>query len=171
MEYEVVSKISRTAATIYTAVVVAWSTGPTGQTVNYGFYCESFVTTAWKRAKTSPLTLARTDLDASPWQRPVSYFRPHPAVSGEIQNGCHPPPTVFPWFRTLRLLLLLFPSLPLPFLLPPLPIPFILLLPLLLLVLLLRYNSDRVFAFSTMYCHLRQFWASSLHFIIFILLK
>jgi response regulator of citrate/malate metabolism len=22
--------------------------------------------------------------------------RPHPAVSGEMQNGCHPPPTVIP---------------------------------------------------------------------------
>jgi hypothetical protein len=29
-------------------------------------------------------------------ERPVSHFRPHPAVSGEKQNGCHPPPTVLP---------------------------------------------------------------------------
>jgi hypothetical protein len=25
-----------------------------------------------------------------------SHFCPHPAVSGEIRNGCHPPPNVFP---------------------------------------------------------------------------
>ena len=60
-----------------------------------------FAETAWKRAKTSPQTLARTDLAASPWQRPVSHFRPHPPVSGEKQNGCHPPPTTLPWFGTL----------------------------------------------------------------------
>jgi hypothetical protein len=35
---------------------------------------------------------------ASPWQFPVSHFHPHPAVSGDIQNGCHPPPTVLPWY-------------------------------------------------------------------------
>jgi hypothetical protein len=35
---------------------------------------------------------------------PVSLFRPHPAVFGEIHNGCNFPPTVLPWFGTLRLL-------------------------------------------------------------------
>jgi hypothetical protein len=61
----------------------------------------TFSATAWKRVKTSPRTLARTHLAASPWQRPVSHFRPHPAVSGEIQNGCHPQSNVLPWFSTL----------------------------------------------------------------------
>jgi len=56
----------------------------------------SFAETVWKSAKTSSPTLARTDLAVSPRQRPVSHFRPHPAVSGEKQNGCHSPPT--PWF-------------------------------------------------------------------------
>ena len=50
------------------------------------------------------LLLARTDLAASPWQRPVSHFRLHPPVSGEKQDGCHPPPNIFPWFGTLWLL-------------------------------------------------------------------
>ena len=63
-----------------------------------------FMSTVWKRAKTLLQTLARTDLAASPWQRPVSHFRPHPAVSGEKQNGCHPPPTILPQFGTLWLL-------------------------------------------------------------------
>jgi hypothetical protein len=40
--------------------------------------------------------LARTDLAASPCQCPISHFCPHPAVSGEIQNGSHPPPTILP---------------------------------------------------------------------------
>ena len=63
-----------------------------------------FAATAWKHAKTSPQTLARTDLAASPWQRPVSHFRPQLAVSGEKQIRCHSPPTVLPWFGTLWLL-------------------------------------------------------------------
>jgi hypothetical protein len=32
---------------------------------------------------------------ASPWQRPISHFHPHPAVSGEKQNGNHPPPKIW----------------------------------------------------------------------------
>jgi hypothetical protein len=39
----------------------------------------------------------------SPWQRPVSRFRFHPAVYGEKQNGCHSPSTILPWFSTLWL--------------------------------------------------------------------
>jgi hypothetical protein len=64
----------------------------------------TFAATAWKRAKTSPRTLARTNLAASPWQRPRLTLRPHPAVSGEIQHSYHPPFTVLPWFGTLLLL-------------------------------------------------------------------
>jgi hypothetical protein len=41
-------------------------------------------------AKTSPRTLARIDLAASTWQRSISQFHPHPAVSGETKNDCHP---------------------------------------------------------------------------------
>jgi hypothetical protein len=44
----------------------------------------NFAATAWKRAKTAQRTLARTDLDAAPLQRPFSHFHIHPAVSGEI---------------------------------------------------------------------------------------
>jgi len=63
-----------------------------------------FASTAWKHAKTSTQTVARTDLAASPWQSPVSHFRPHPDVSGEKQYGCHSPHNVLPWFGTLWLL-------------------------------------------------------------------
>jgi hypothetical protein len=48
--------------------------------------------------------LARTHPAASPWDRPYAYFRPHPAVSGETINDCHPPPTVLSWFGNLWLL-------------------------------------------------------------------
>ena len=34
----------------------------------------------------------------------LTHFHPHPAVSDEKQNGCHPPPTILPWFGTLWLL-------------------------------------------------------------------
>jgi hypothetical protein len=51
--YEVVSKIFRTGAAIYTAVVIAGRTGPS-QTVRSRFYCD-----------VTP-NLARTDLAVSP---------------------------------------------------------------------------------------------------------
>jgi hypothetical protein len=94
--YEVVSKILRIGAAIYTAVVVAWSTGPNRTNCEFWDLLPCFVVTAWKRAKTLPQTLARTDLATSSWQCPVSHFHPHPAVSGETWNGYHPPPTVHP---------------------------------------------------------------------------
>ena len=56
----------------------------------------SFAATAWKRAKTSSPTLARTDLAASPWQRPVSHFRLHPPVSGENKIAVIPHPPYSP---------------------------------------------------------------------------
>jgi hypothetical protein len=87
--YEVVSKIFRTGAAIYTAVVVAQRICPIRPNCEFRVILRRFVATAWKRVKTSPRTLARTDLAASPWQCSVSHFRPHPAVSGEIHNGCH----------------------------------------------------------------------------------
>jgi hypothetical protein len=102
--YEVVSKIFRTGAAIYTAVVVARSAGPNRPNCEFRILLRRFAATAWKRAKTSPRTLARTDLAASLWQRPVSHSRSYPAVSGETLNDCHPPPTVLPWFDTLWLL-------------------------------------------------------------------
>jgi hypothetical protein len=40
--YEAVSKIFRSGSAIYTAVVVARSNGPKGQTVNSGFCCDVF---------------------------------------------------------------------------------------------------------------------------------
>jgi hypothetical protein len=91
--YEMVSKIFRTGAVICTAVVVARSTGTNRPKCEFRVLLRRFAATAWKRAKTSPRNLARTDLAASPWQRPVLHFRPHPDVSGEIQNGwvLHPP--------------------------------------------------------------------------------
>jgi hypothetical protein len=101
---EVVSKIFRNGAAIYTAVVVARGTDPNRPNCEFRFLLRRFAATAWKRAKTSPRTLARTDLVASPWQRPVSHFRFHPEISTEIQNGYVPQPTVLPWFGTLWLL-------------------------------------------------------------------
>jgi hypothetical protein len=100
-KYEVKSKIFRTGASIYTTAVVARSTGHNRRNCEFLVLLRSFAATAWKRAKMSPRTLARTELAASPWQRTVSHFRPHPAVSGEIRNGCQPPPTVLPWSGTL----------------------------------------------------------------------
>jgi hypothetical protein len=91
-----VSKIFQTGADIYTEVVVARSTGPNRPNCEFRVLLRSFAATPWKLTKTSPRTLARTDLAALPWQRPVSHFRPHPAVSGEIKNVCHPQPTVLP---------------------------------------------------------------------------
>jgi hypothetical protein len=83
--YEVVSKIFRTGIAKYTAVAVARSTGPKSPNCEFRVLLRSFTATAWKRAKTSPRTLARTDLAALPWQRPVSHLRPHPAVSGVMK--------------------------------------------------------------------------------------
>jgi hypothetical protein len=98
---EVVSRIFRTGAAIYTALVVAQRICPNKSDCEFRVLLQTFEATAWKRAKTSPRTSVRTDLVASPWQRPVSHFRSHPAFSGKRQNGCHPPPTVLPWFGTL----------------------------------------------------------------------
>jgi hypothetical protein len=99
----VVTKIFRTGAAIYTPVVVARSTVPNWPNCEFRVLLRNFAATAWKSAKMSPRTLARTDLAFSP-RRSVSHFRPHPAFSGEIQNGYHPPPTALPWFGTLCLL-------------------------------------------------------------------
>jgi len=63
-----------------------------------------FAATVWKWTKMLPQTLARTDLAASPWQRPVSHFHPRSVVSGEKQNGCHPPTHRTSRFGTLWLL-------------------------------------------------------------------
>jgi hypothetical protein len=82
----------------YKEVVVARSTGPKRPNCQFWVLMRRFAAIAWKRAKTSPWTLVRTDLAASPWQCPVPHFHYHPAISGEIQNGCRPPPTVLPWF-------------------------------------------------------------------------
>jgi hypothetical protein len=91
-----VTKISRTGAAIYRAVVVVRSTGPNRPNCEFRVLLRRFAATAWKRAKTSPRTLARTDLAASPWQRPVSHFRPHPAISVEIQMAAIPHPPYSP---------------------------------------------------------------------------
>ena len=99
--YEVRSKLFRTGAVIYTAGDCAQRICPNRQNCELRVLLRSFVATAWKRAKTLPPSLARTDLAALPWQRPVSHFRAHPPVSGEKQNSCYPPPTVLPWFGTL----------------------------------------------------------------------
>jgi hypothetical protein len=93
---EVLSEIFRTNIAIYTAVVVERITGPNRPNCEFRVILRRFAATAWKRAKTSPRSLARIDLAASPWQRPVSNFRPHPEVSGEIQTWCHPHPPCSP---------------------------------------------------------------------------
>jgi hypothetical protein len=89
---------------IYKTVVVARSTSFNRPNCEFRVILLCFAATARERAKTSPRTLATTDLAASPWQRTVSHFRPNPEVSGETQNGSHPPPTVLTWFDTLWLL-------------------------------------------------------------------
>jgi hypothetical protein len=81
---EVVSKIFRTVEAIYTAVVVARSAGLNRPNCQFRVLMRCFAATEWKCAKKTPRTSASTDLTASPWQRPVSHFRPHPQVSGEI---------------------------------------------------------------------------------------
>jgi hypothetical protein len=63
--YEVVSKVFRTSATICAVVGVARSTGPNRPNCEFRVLLRLFTATAWKRAKTSPRTLTRTDLDAS----------------------------------------------------------------------------------------------------------
>jgi hypothetical protein len=88
-KYDVLSKTFRNGSAIYIAVVVARSTGPNRPNCEFRYLLRSFATTARKRAKTSPQTLARTDLAASPWQRTVSHFHLHPALTVETQNGCH----------------------------------------------------------------------------------
>jgi hypothetical protein len=99
-------QIFRIGVAICTSVVVARSTSPNRPKCEFRVLLRRFAATVWKRAKTSHRNLARTDLAASPWQRPVSHFRPHPTFSGETNNGSHPPPAVLPWFGTLRLLLI-----------------------------------------------------------------
>jgi hypothetical protein len=86
--YEVVSKIFRTVATIYTTAVVAWITSHNRPNCEFRVILRRFAVTAWKRTKMSPRTLARTDLAALPWQ--------HPAVSCEIRNGFFPHPLYSP---------------------------------------------------------------------------
>ena len=83
------SKIFRTRSTIYTVVVVAQRICHNWLNCEFPVLLRSFVATASKRAKTTPPTLATTDLAASPWQRPFSHFRFHPPVSGKKQN-CPP---------------------------------------------------------------------------------
>jgi hypothetical protein len=99
-----VSKVLRTGTTVYIAVVVARSNGPNRPNCEVRVLLRGIAATVWKRAKTSPRTLVRTDLAVSPWQHPLSHLCPPPAVSGQTQNYCHPPPTVLPWFDTLWLL-------------------------------------------------------------------
>jgi len=79
---------------------------PKRPSVNSGFSCEVLrrLLENVQRHRSSPPTLVRTDLVASPWQRPISHFCPHPPVSGEKQNCCYPPPIILPWFGTLWLL-------------------------------------------------------------------
>jgi hypothetical protein len=48
-----VPKIFQTGAAIYTAVVVAQTTGPKGSNCEFWVYRDVFMATAWKRAKTS----------------------------------------------------------------------------------------------------------------------
>jgi hypothetical protein len=102
--YEVVYKIFRTGPAIYTAVVVARNTSHERPNREFRVLLRCFVATAWKLSKTSPRTLTRLDLVASPWQRTVSHFRPHPAVSGEIKCCFYPSPTVLNLFDILWLL-------------------------------------------------------------------
>jgi hypothetical protein len=91
--------------------VVAQTTGANRPNCKIRVLLRSFAATAWKRAKTSPRTLARTDLAASPWQRPVSQFRPQPAVPGEIKMVVIPHPPYSPDLTPCEFFLFLKPKL------------------------------------------------------------
>jgi hypothetical protein len=60
------SKIFRTDAAIYTAVVVVRSTGSKRPNCEFRVILRRFAATAGKREKTSLRTLSKTDLAASP---------------------------------------------------------------------------------------------------------
>jgi hypothetical protein len=94
--YEGVSKIFRTGAVIDTAVVILYRICPNGPNCEFRVLLRRFAATAWRLAKTSPWTSARTDLAASPWRRPVSHFFPHPVVPGAIKMAVTPHPPYSP---------------------------------------------------------------------------
>jgi hypothetical protein len=77
----------------------------TGITVNFGFYCDVF------RRLREIIRRRRPELwQGQTWLLHHDNAPSHtsiliPAASGEIQNGCHPRPTVLPWFGTLWLFL------------------------------------------------------------------
>jgi hypothetical protein len=91
--YEVVSKILRTGVAIHTAVMVARSTVPNRPN------CEFRVLLRLLRRLSEDVAPNfgehRPDCFTMTTPRP-RLTRPHPAVSDEIQNGCHSPPTVIP---------------------------------------------------------------------------
>jgi hypothetical protein len=93
--YEVVSKIFRNSAAIYTAVVVARSTGPNrpnwipGSAATFCGVCvKTCEDVAPNFGENRPGCFTMTTLRLS--------LPTHPAVSGEIKNGCHPSHTVSP---------------------------------------------------------------------------
>ena len=64
---------------------------PTGQNVNSGFYCIVLQRLhEIMRRRRPKLWQEQT------WLLHHENFHSHPAVSGEKQNGCHPPPTILP---------------------------------------------------------------------------
>jgi hypothetical protein len=90
VNYEVVSKIFRSSAAIYTAAVVARSTVPNRPNCDFRVLLRRFAATAWKRAKTSPRT----------WREPtwlLHHDKPRltlpssPSSFWRNTNGCHPP--------------------------------------------------------------------------------
>jgi hypothetical protein len=69
---------------------------PTGQIVNSGFYCDVL----WRLRQNVGSGRSKLWLEQN-WLLQHESFRPHPGVSGEKQNGFHPPHTVLPLFGTL----------------------------------------------------------------------
>jgi len=73
---------------------------PTDQNVNFGFYCDVL-----RRLHENVRSCRPKHWREQTWLlHHCSHFHLHPPVSGEKQDGCHPPPNMLPRFGTLLLI-------------------------------------------------------------------